>query len=110
MVLADGTVLDNLEMNGNNYVSKVEVSGDIFEDNLGTITVDGTVYDNMKLVQCKKHDNEWWFILAPKTKMDKLTEENSELRSRLHEYQSDNLTALEGIATLYEELLTKGVI
>lgn len=70
--LADGTLIEGLKLNGNNFVSLVEVDPDIFEDNTAPVTItenDGEndpvveVHDNMDLVQVTKMENEWWFIL-----------------------------------------------
>lgn len=67
ITLADGTVLDNLALNGNNYVSAVEITKDIFKGNLSTVTIgDGEhthTYKNMKLVQFTQYDDGYYFIL-----------------------------------------------
>lgn len=74
ITLADGTVLDNLRLNGNNYISDTELTTDTFLGNLGMVTInDGekdTVYENMDLVQIVKYDNEYWFILRTMTKKE----------------------------------------
>lgn len=74
VTLADGTVIDNLTLNGNNYVTKEELSPDMFLGNLGTVTInDGEkdiVYENMSLVQLAKYDDEYWFILRTMTKKE----------------------------------------
>lgn len=67
ITLADGTVLDNLTLNGNNYVSAVEITKDIFNGNLSTVTIsDGEhthTHKNMKLVQLVHYDDGYYFIL-----------------------------------------------
>lgn len=74
VTLADGTVIENLRLNGNNYISDKELSADMFLGNLGTVTInDGekdTVYENMSLVQLAKYDDEYWFILRTMTKKE----------------------------------------
>lgn len=74
VTLADGTVIDNLRLNGNNYISEKELSADMFLGNLGTVTInDGekdVVYENMTLVQLAKYDDEYWFILRTMTKKE----------------------------------------
>lgn len=74
ITLADGTVIDNLKLNGNNYISEKELSADMFLGNLGTVTInDGekdVVYENMTLVQLAKYDDEYWFILRTMTKKE----------------------------------------
>ena len=37
--LYDGTVLDNLELNGNNFISNTIIPGSVFENNLKTVEV-----------------------------------------------------------------------
>ena len=34
ITLADGTILDDLKLNGNNYVSQKEIKEEAFQDNL----------------------------------------------------------------------------
>lgn len=69
--LADGTLIENLGMNGNNYVSQAPIEDGVFEDNLSTVTVTEngieTVYENMKLIQNKQYGEEYWFIIVEKT-------------------------------------------
>lgn len=68
ITLADGTVLSNLSLNGNNFVSKVPVTEDMFEYNLSPVKIyDGfttEVHENMKLIQIAKYGSEYYFILA----------------------------------------------
>lgn len=67
MILADGTELSDLSLNGNNYVSKTEITEDIFEDNLETVTIEDeeetTELHNAELVYVKTFGDEWWFVL-----------------------------------------------
>ena len=74
ITLADGTVIDNLRLNGNNYISDKELTADMFLGNLAKVIVnDGerdTVYENMELVQIVKYDEEYWFILRTMTKRE----------------------------------------
>lgn len=71
MILSDGTELDNLELNGNNYVSKEEVTREMFEGKLDTVTIEseeGTeemtdcVLDNLM-----QYGDEWFFIIMART-------------------------------------------
>jgi len=70
--LADGTELNNLELNGNNFISDIIINDEVFKDNLGTVVVTSeggsTEHTNMKLVQNKVQGTQSWFILAEKTK------------------------------------------
>lgn len=74
ITLSNGTVIDNLRLNGNNYISEKELSTDMFLGNLGTVTInDGekdAIYENMTLVQLAKYDDEYWFILRTMTKKE----------------------------------------
>jgi len=72
IILENGIEIDNLELNGNNYISENIIESSIFEDNLGQVSIfeDGveTAYENMKLVQNKVNGTQSWFILVEKTK------------------------------------------
>lgn len=69
VTLSDGTVIENLTMNGNNFVSKKELTPDIFVDNCSTVIVsdgiESKTYDNMEFVQLTMSPDatEYWFIL-----------------------------------------------
>ena len=74
ITLSDGTILDNLELNGNNYISETLIDDAVFEDNLATVEIhDGEsaqVYENMKLIANRVFGGKSWFILAEKTKQE----------------------------------------
>lgn len=77
ITLSDGNVIENLKMNGNNFVSKDEILEDIFIGNLSSVSIEdseGVVenHANMELVQVKQYGNEYWFILRDLTE-DELT-------------------------------------
>lgn len=78
VTLADGTELSNLRLNGNNFISDVEVDPAIFEDNCSPVTInDGEhddVHENMALVQVVKMGEEYWFVLRDLTQdeLDKI--------------------------------------
>jgi len=67
ITLADGTVIDNLTMNGNNFISDEALEASIFEANCCPVTInDGTsdeVHENMELVQVTSVDRKAWFVL-----------------------------------------------
>ena len=67
ITLADGTTLEGLTLNGNNYVSGNPLTEADFAGKLGHVTIsDGeitTVMEHAVLVQCKKYDKEYWFVL-----------------------------------------------
>jgi hypothetical protein len=68
ITLADGAVLDNLRLNGNNFIAKGDVSPDIFDGNCSTVIInDGTaddIHTNMELVQVTYPvAGESWIVL-----------------------------------------------
>lgn len=67
ITLADGTILDSLRLNGNNYISPTKLTEDVFTDNLKHVTIEGPdgiqEFDDLELVQIKKYGNEYWFVL-----------------------------------------------
>ena len=75
IVLADGTTLSNLTVNGDNFISNTELTEDIFENNMSPVTIDTddehTIHDHMDLVQIVHwKENEWWFVLRDLTKAE----------------------------------------
>lgn len=67
MTLSNGTVLDNLTLNGTNYISEEELTEDMFADGLTEITVeDGEntyTLSTCELEYVRQYGNEWWFVL-----------------------------------------------
>lgn len=79
ITLADGTSLDGLDLNGNNYISSTAVTEDTFAGKLSSVTIEGPdgtqTYEDMKLVQITKVSAKaYWFILAEKTAEEKQQE------------------------------------
>ena len=74
VTLSDGTKLDDLTLNGNNFISSTAVEASQFDGKLNGVTItdsDGKEekHENMFLVQVTHpNDSEWWFILADKSK------------------------------------------
>ena len=66
ITLADGTVLSDLELNGNNYVSKTAVQASLFTGNCSPMTIsDGEneeVHEHAELVQVKRYGDEYWMV------------------------------------------------
>jgi len=79
IILADGTIIDNLELNGNNYISSQIIGDSVFENNLDEITVfDGEntqTQKDIKLINNVVVDGKSWFILTAKTQEEKEKEE-----------------------------------
>lgn len=77
ITLQDGTVLEDLKLNGNNFISDTIIETAIFQDNLGNVQIeyeDGNIaeYRFMKLVQNIEVDGKSWFILAEQSENDLL--------------------------------------
>lgn len=91
ITLSDGTVLNNLEQNGNNFITAQNITEDFFTGKLSAVTVD---YDNgyseelsdCALYHCEKDDNgKTWFVIGEKTERMKQEDRNTELELALTE-------------------------
>lgn len=73
VTLSDGTKIENLTLNGNNFISTQPVTVDNFDGKLKGVTITDSEgkeekHEDMFLVQVTHpNDLEWWFILADKT-------------------------------------------
>lgn len=80
VILADGTEISGLKMNGNNFVSKVKIDENIFNGNLSTVTIvegeEETICHNMSLIHCTKYDSEYWFALRELTETELIAIKN----------------------------------
>ena len=78
ITLNDGTVLDNLELNGNNYISEKVIEDSVFTGNLDTVTItDGETnetFTDMKLMSNRVDGGKSWFVLGEKTAQEKKEE------------------------------------
>ena len=68
VTLADGTVIDGLKMNGNNFISLSPVDPAVFDGNCSPVVISNgetdESHENMELVQITANDNgEHWFVL-----------------------------------------------
>ena len=74
ITLADGTVLENLGLTGNNFVSEEKIDDSVFENNLDKVEVydsatgETQVLHDGDLVQNIEYEGEYWFIIREKTK------------------------------------------
>lgn len=80
ITLANGTALENLVLNGNNYVASMAVDDAIFKDNMATVTItnleDGTaeqIEDGVLLSNIVR-DGCSWIVLGQKTPEQKAEE------------------------------------
>ena len=68
IILADGTILSNLHLNGNNFISDTEITNEDFEGKLSIITIEcsnGEIKElhNVELVQIQHYSDGYYFIL-----------------------------------------------
>ena len=67
ITLADGSALENLMLNGNNFISVAEVTSDTFKGKLSPVVIsDGEteeVHPYMDFVQVMKMPSGYWFVL-----------------------------------------------
>ena len=71
ITLPSGTKLENLKLNGNNFVSDTEVDESLFTDLLSEVKIEGSeeseqsyTMKNVYLLQQVHYDDGYYFILA----------------------------------------------
>ena len=78
ITLHDGTVLDELELNGNNFISEKMIDDSVFNGNLDTVTISNgettETYADMKLLSNRVDGGKSWFVLGEKTAQEKAME------------------------------------
>ena len=77
ITLSNGVILDNLMLNGDNFISELAINTDTFADGLNSVVINDGVSDvvhgGMILVQITTPvDGEWWFVLRDLTEMELL--------------------------------------
>ncbi len=87
ITLSNGTKYENFKMNGNNFITTDTEIAAKFNNVLGrntnyltNVTIEGDAdFDEaqligthafMEIVQCVKHENEWWIVLRDLTKQE----------------------------------------
>ena len=80
ITLADGTELNDLVLNGNNFIAQMAVDDAVFKDNMATVTItnleDGTteqIEDGVLLSNIVR-DGKSWLVLGQKSAEQKATE------------------------------------
>lgn len=80
ITLADGTELNNLVLNGNNFIAHTAVDDAVFKDNMATVTItnleDGTaeqIQDGVLLSNIVR-DGKSWLVLRQKSAEQKRLE------------------------------------
>ena len=106
ITLHDGTVLDNLELNGNNFISEKVLDDSVFSGNLDTVTISNgetaVTYTDMKLLSNRVDGGKSWFILGEKTEQEKTMER---LVSALN-VNAESITDVQlALTELYEMIL-----
>lgn len=74
ITLHDGTVVENLRLNGDTFISDTAVDKSIFAGNLKSLTIEGggktETHENWKLSACYEQDGEWNVCLSPKSEAE----------------------------------------
>lgn len=101
--LADGTQLENLTLNGNNFIAEGIIESSVFQDNLSTVVITGgetaETYHDMVLIQNEPHDGRSWFILGETSPQDKAL---AAVRKMI-ESNADSITDVQvALAEIYE--------
>lgn len=75
ITLSDGTKLEDLKLNGNNYISQTEVTEKTFEGKLSKVTIENDekteVLHDVEVIQISPVGEEYWFILREMTDEEK---------------------------------------
>ena len=78
ITLSNGTKLENLELNGNNYISEQIIEDSVFEGGLDTVEIsDGETtetFTDMRLMSTRVDNGKSWFVLGEKTAQQKKDE------------------------------------
>lgn len=104
---ADGSTLDNLELNGNNFISAKPIDPEFFKDEMLTSVsftgpeFTGTVPD-MQLIQCIPWHGGSAFVLAEFTEEEK---RQKLLKETLEQNGTDITDIQSALAELYETFL-----
>ena len=106
ITLHDGTVLDELELNGNNFISEKVIDDSVFNGNLDTVTISNgettETYTDMKLLSNRVDGGKSWFVLGEKTAQEKAMER---LVSALN-VNAESITDVQlALAEIYEMIL-----
>ena len=99
ITLSDGTQLENLTLNGNNYIAQGEIADSVFEDKLGTVKIfDGEneeVYTDMVLLSNIVRDGKSWLVLGQKSEQQKAEEDRNRTIEELRQAMAVLLTGKE---------------
>lgn len=101
ITLADGTTLENLVLNGNNFIAQTAVDDAVFKDNMASVTItdtesgsteqieDGVLLSNIVRDGCS------WIVLGEKTPQQKAEEARDKEIAELRQAMTVLLTGKE---------------
>lgn len=96
ITLNNGTKLENLELNGNNYIAEGVIEDSVFQDNLASVTItDGKTtetYTDMVLISNRVDGGRSWFILGVKSEKEKQEEATARRIAELEQAMTVLLT------------------
>ena len=99
ITLHDGTRLENLELNGNNFIAEGVIDDSVFEDNLATVAIndgaDTQNYADMFLVCNRVENGRSWIVLAEKSEQQKAEEAMNRTIDELRQAMAILLTGKE---------------
>lgn len=99
ITLNNGTKLENLELNGNNYIAEGVIENSVFQDNLASVTItDGKTtetYTDMVLISNRVAGGRSWFILGVKSEKEKQEEATARRIAELEQAMTVLLTGKE---------------
>jgi hypothetical protein len=99
ITLNNGTKLENLELNGNNYIAEGVIKDSVFQDNLASVTItDGKTtetYTDMVLISNRVDGGRSWFILGVKSEKEKQEEATARRIAELEQAMTVLLTGKE---------------
>ena len=78
ITLTDGTELNGLRLNGDNFISDTPIAPELIDCNCSPVIIfDGEsseVHENMELVQITRMGSEYWFVLRdiPEDELEKI--------------------------------------
>ena len=99
ITLHDGTKLNNLELNGNNFIAEGVIEDSVFTDNLATVSInDGNTtetYTDMVLIINRVDGGRSWFVLREKSEQEKMEEARDNTITELRQAMTVLLTGKE---------------
>lgn len=87
IILSDGTRLENLKLNGNNFISDEIIDDAVFDGNLSKVVVTRgeikDVYTDMRLLANRVIEGRSWFVIGEKSEAHKQQERIAQLEEEL---------------------------